>query len=127
MPRAQSTSLSITLMLLIAAWMSPSASAQSQSNADASVTNSELLNNIVQRMAEAQLLNRAHIRPYTVTRDYVVYGRDADNPKGHVLARIDFLPPNQKSYNIAESTGGMQEKVVRRILEHEVEVTKDPA
>lgn len=125
MPRAQSTSLSITLMLLLAVWMSLPASAQS--NAEAFPTNSELLNNIVQRMTEAQLQNRAHIRPYSVTRDYVVYGHDADNPKGHVLARIDFLPPNQKSYNIAESTGGMQEKVVRRILEHEVEVTKDPA
>jgi hypothetical protein len=91
-----------------------------------SVANSELLQKIVERMTASLLENRARIKSYTVTRAYMLYGKDAENPRSRVLARISFLPPDQKSYDISESSGGMGEKVVRRVLEHEVEVAKDP-
>jgi len=84
------------------------------------------LKHIIQRMEEAQLQNRQQVRPYSVTRDYLLYGSEPDHIKGHIVAKVNFLPPNQKSYDIAESTGGFQEKVVRRVLDHEVDVTRDP-
>jgi outer membrane lipoprotein-sorting protein len=111
----------ILLVLIVAcAELSVAASDKSAS------VNPELLNSIIQRMEQALLQNRAHARPYSVTRDYVLYGNDADHVKGHIVAQVNFLPPNRKSYDIAESTGGFQEKVVRRVLDHEVEVTRDP-
>ena len=122
MPRSQNASMSLILLLLMFACAElPTAMAEELSS-----VNPELLNAIIQRMEEAQLQNRARIRPYSVTRDYVLYGSDAEHVKGHIVAHVNFLPPNRKSYEIAESTGGFQEKVVRRVLEHEVEVTRDP-
>jgi hypothetical protein len=93
---------------------------------ESSSVSPELLNAIIQHMEEAQMQNRARVRQYSVTRDYVLYGSDLEHVKGHIVAQVNFLPPNRKSYDIAESTGGFQEKVVRRVLEHEVEVTRDP-
>jgi len=122
MPRSHNASMSLIMLLLMAA-CAQTLIAQAE---EASGANPELLNNIIQRMEEAQLQNRARVRPYTVIRDYVVYGSDPDEVKGHVVAQVNFLPPNRKSYEIAESTGGFHEKVVRRVLEHEVEVTRDP-
>ena len=126
MDRCDRTSMSIILLILLAACASLPAGATDQPRETQSGPNPDLLNAIIQRMEQAQLQNRAHARPYSVTRDYVLYGSDLDKIKGHVVARVNFLPPNRKSYNIAESTGGFQEKVVRRVLEHEVEVTRDP-
>ena len=111
----------ILLLLAIACIELPVAAAEESSG-----TNPELLNTIIRRMEEAQLKNRAQVRPYSVTRDYVLYGSDPEHVKGHIVAQVSFLPPNRKSYEIAASTGGFQEKVVRRVLEHEVEVTRDP-
>ena len=114
--------MSLILLLLVAACAQlPATAADNSSSA-----NPELLNSIIQRMEEALQQNRAHARPYSVTRDYILYGSDPDHVKGHIVAHVNFLPPNRKSYDIAESTGGFQEKVVRRVLEHEIEVTRDP-
>lgn len=81
---------------------------------------------LVKRIIEAQLNSRAHARPYSVTREYKVFGSDSDRPRTEILAQVNFLPPNVKSYGIDQSTGGMGEKVVRRILDHEVDATRDP-
>jgi hypothetical protein len=122
MVRSNSTSMSLILLLLLVACVQLPATAQEEKSS----VNSELLNRIIQHMEEAQLQNRAQVRPYSVTRDYLLYGNDPEHIKGHIVAKVNFLPPNQKSYNIAESTGGFQEKVVRRVLDHEVDVTRDP-
>jgi outer membrane lipoprotein-sorting protein len=81
---------------------------------------------LVKRIVDAQLDSRARSKPYSVTREYKVFGSDNNRPRTEVLAQINFLPPNVKSYGIDQSTGGMGEKVVRRILDHEVDATRDP-
>ena len=81
---------------------------------------------LVKRIMEAQLDSRARAKPYSVTREYKVFGSNEDRPRTEVLAQVNFLPPNVKSYGIDQSTGGMGEKVVRRILDHEVDATRDP-
>jgi hypothetical protein len=81
---------------------------------------------IAQKMARAQAENHAKVKPYSVKREYRVFGEDASNPRTEVIAEINFLPPNRKTYDIDESTGGMGEKVVRRILDHEVDAARDP-
>ncbi len=86
----------------------------------------DLLPMIVQRMTQRIQENHLNIRPYTVTRAYTLYRHDESVPKTEVVARVNFLPPNQKSYDIAQTSGGMGEKVIRKVLEHEVEVAKDP-
>jgi hypothetical protein len=122
MPRSQNASISLIILLLMVACVQlPLAEGQESSS-----ISPELLNAIIQRVEEAQLQNRQQVRPYSVTRDYLLYGNDPDHIKGHIVAKVNFLPPNQKSYDIAESTGGFQEKVVRRVLDHEVDVTRDP-
>ncbi|PYY17607.1 MAG: hypothetical protein DMG61_02120 [Acidobacteria bacterium] len=81
---------------------------------------------LVKRIVEAQSNSRARAKPYSVTREYKVFGSDENRPRTEVLAQVNFLPPNVKSYGIDQSTGGMGEKVVRRILDHEVDATRDP-
>jgi len=81
---------------------------------------------LVKRIIEAQLDNHANAKPYSVTREYKVFVADSNQPRTKVRAQVNFLPPNVKSYDIDQSTGGMGEKVVRRILDHEVDATRDP-
>src|SRR5436305_7365217 len=81
---------------------------------------------LVQRITEAQLDNGNRVKPYSVTREYKVFGADAVRPRTEVVAKVNFLPPNVKSYDIDQSTGGMGEKIVRHILDHEVDATRDP-
>ena len=84
------------------------------------------LANLIERITQAQLENRTRTKAYSVTRDYKVFGTDADHPRTEVVAKVNFLPPNVKSYDIDQSTGGMGEKVIRHILDHEVDAARDP-
>jgi len=80
---------------------------------------------IVTRMEQAQSDNRAHFRPYVVTRDYKLYGSDGGRATAEVIADISFQPPNQKQYQIKQSSGsGSGEKVVRRVLDKETEMAR---
>ena len=81
---------------------------------------------LVKRITEAQLDNHERAKAYSVTREYKVFGNDAVTPRTEVVAKINFLPPDLKNYDIDQSTGGMGEKVVRRILDHEVDAARDP-
>lgn len=81
---------------------------------------------LVTKITEAQLNNHERTKAYSVTREYKVFGGDAETPRTQVVARINFLPPDVKNYDIDQSTGGMGEKVVRRILDHEVDAARDP-
>jgi hypothetical protein len=106
------------LLLYLAAVVAP-ASAQTRST----IPNVET---IIARMAQAQGENRARLRPYIVTRDYKLFGKERHETKSQVIADVSFVPPDFKKYAIQHANGtGLGEKIVRRMLESEVEVAKD--
>jgi hypothetical protein len=81
---------------------------------------------IISRMAQARADNRARFRSYIVTRDYKLFGKERQKTESQVTADIIFDPPDFKKYAIQQTSGaGLGEKIVRRMLESEVEVTKD--
>ncbi len=81
---------------------------------------------IIARMAQAQAENRARLRPYIVTRDYKLFGKERHETKSQVIADVTFVPPDFKKYAIQHANGtGLGEKIVRRMLESEAEVAKD--
>ncbi len=82
---------------------------------------------IVSNMVRAQRANRAQHTAYEVTRNYQVFKPEHPDSTSKVVAEVDFLPPGAKSFKITQSTGGMVEHVVRKSLEHEVELTQDPS
>ena len=83
---------------------------------------------IVARMAQARAENRARLRPYLVTRDYQLFGKERDKTKSQVIADVAFVPPDTKKYTIQQTNGsGLGGIIVRRMLASEAEVTKDYA
>jgi hypothetical protein len=81
---------------------------------------------IVARMAQARAKNQARFCPYVVTRDYKLFGKQRDKTKSQVVADVTFVPPAFKKYAIQQTNGtGLGEKIVRRMLEREVEIAKD--
>jgi hypothetical protein len=84
------------------------------------------LNTILARMALARAENRTHLRPYMVTRDYKLLGKDRVEPKAQVVADVSFIPPNVKQYAIERASGtGLGERIVRRMLASEATAAKD--
>jgi hypothetical protein len=83
------------------------------------------LQTIVDRLEHAQAENRTSFHPYTVTRDYQLFGSEPQ-PQSTVIAQVTFLPPDSKHYEIRQTSGsGQGEKVVRKVLDHEKEMAKD--
>jgi hypothetical protein len=81
---------------------------------------------IIARMAQARAENRARLRPYVVTRNYKLFGKDESKAKSEVIADVAFVPPDSKKYTIEETNGsGMGQILVRRMLAVEAEVEKD--
>jgi hypothetical protein len=81
---------------------------------------------IIARMAQARAENRARLRPYIVTRNYKLFGKDESKAKSEVIADVAFVPPDSKKYTIEETNGsGLGQILVRRILANEAEVSKD--
>jgi hypothetical protein len=106
-------SLCISLLCLIAA-----GEASAQKN-----PHSPSLNDIVARMEKARELNQAGFRPFTVTRDYKLFGKKGRTAKSQVIADITFVPPGSKNFSIRKSSGsGMGESIVRRMLTGEAEL-----
>lgn len=80
---------------------------------------------IITRMGQARAENRARFRPYKVTRDYKLFGKEEDKPKSQVIADVSFVPPNSKHFSIKQSSGaGFGERIVRQMLEGEAEAVK---
>ena len=80
---------------------------------------------IITSMGEARAENRARLRPYKVTRDYKLFGKEKHKPKSQVVADVSFVPPNSKKFAIQETNGaGLGERIVRQMLEGEVEAVK---
>jgi len=83
---------------------------------------------IVARMAQARAENRARLRPYIVTRNYKLFGKEEGEAKSEVIADVAFVPPDSKEYIIQATNGsGLGQMIVRRMLANEAEVTKDYA
>lgn len=77
---------------------------------------------IVVQMTQAQADNRAHSRPYIVTRNYKLFDHEGHiDFKSQVIAAITVEPPDSKTYVIQSTLGsGWGEKVVRKMLDGEV-------
>ncbi|HEX2521269.1 MAG TPA: outer membrane lipoprotein-sorting protein [Terriglobia bacterium] len=110
--------ISWMLLFSLIAIVSP-ASAQTTSTVPAVET-------IIARMAQARAENRHRFRPYIVTRDYKLFGKERQDTKSQVTAEVTFVPPNSKRYAIQQSIGTrLGERIVRRMLESEAEIAKD--
>jgi hypothetical protein len=81
------------------------------------------VNEIVTRMENAREMNQAGIRPFTVTRDYRLFGKEEPKAKSQVIVDVNFVPPRSKTFYIRKTVGsGMGESIVRRMLTSEVEL-----
>ena len=79
---------------------------------------------IVARMVAAQQQAKDNLRAYQATRKYQIF--KGQEQKSQVTAEVNYEPPQRKSYNIVQSTGGPGEGVIKKTLEHEVAATRDP-
>jgi len=84
---------------------------------------------IISHMVQARSENRAHLRPYQVTRDYQLFlGKETQKSASEVTAGVTFVPPNSKKYVIEKTSGGgLGETIVRQILASEAELLKNQA
>ena len=81
---------------------------------------------IVARMGQSRAENRAQFRPYVVTREYKLFGKEKGKTRSQVIADVAFVPPDSKKFTIQQTTGsGLGGTIVRRMLANEAEVTKD--
>jgi len=80
---------------------------------------------ILLRMARARTDNQAHLRPYSVTRQYRLVGSQ-EQTRSEVIADVSFVPPAFKQFVIQKSSGiGLGERIVRQMLEHETDIVKN--
>jgi hypothetical protein len=64
--------------------------------------------------------------PYEVTREYKVFRGAEKQSISEVIAQINFVPPDMKTYKIIQSKGNSRgEKMVRELLDRETESTKN--
>jgi hypothetical protein len=78
---------------------------------------------IVARMVTAYAENRTHLRPYVLTRRYLVL--KSGQQKSKIIAAIIYLPPEANTFEIRDSTGGKAEGVVRKMLDKEMQLSRD--
>ena len=84
------------------------------------------LETILARMSRAEIQNRTHRRPYSVTREYELFGQDRNNARSQVIATITFLPPDSRNYSVRRAGGSaIGEMIVRRVLGREASIAKD--
>jgi hypothetical protein len=74
---------------------------------------------IVVQMERAQMDSRPGVS-YQVVREYRLFSEKSATPSSEVVAEVDYLPPDRKTYEIQKHTGSSRgQDVVRRILQHE--------
>src|ERR1700674_2490129 len=64
-----------------------------------------LTENIIAHMAQAGERNHDHFRPYVVTVNYKLFGKESVAPTSEVIAELTFVPPYLKSYAIRNVNG----------------------
>ena len=112
---------SLALMMLMGA------AANASEPSPSTVNNAPDVETIVARMIGARIENRARLRPYQVTRNYKLFGKEKQKLKSEVNADITFAPPGAERFLIRKIEGlGLGEVIVRKILESESEVLADP-
>ncbi len=62
------------------------------------------LNRILQRLEEVQHQDPAQSRPYEVRREYKVFRGYDKQPTSEVIAQINFVPPDMKTYKITSAS-----------------------
>jgi len=83
------------------------------------------LNLILQRLEEVQHQDPARSRPYEVRREYKVFRGYDKRPTSEVMAQINFVPPDMKTYKIIQALGNSRgERIVRELLDRETESAK---
>jgi hypothetical protein len=81
---------------------------------------------LISRMTAAQAANHGQVKEYTVVRQYTLRSGNNENSDSKVVAEVSYAPPARKEYEIRETIGsGRGEKVVRRVLDHEVDTKSD--
>src|SRR5689334_12159379 len=84
------------------------------------------LNAIVASVEEVQETNAATMKAYHVTREYKVFHENDVQPVSTILVLISFAPPTSETYVIQRRSGDPRgEKIVRQILDQEIESAKD--
>ena len=82
------------------------------------------LNLILQRMEDILHRDPAQSLPYEVTREYKVFRGYSKQSTSEVIAQIDFVPPDVKTYKIIQARGNSAgERMVREILDRETDST----
>jgi hypothetical protein len=105
--------LMITLLCSFARAQQPPA----KSSADA-----PQLSSILEQMQKVQAQPRPAL-PYQVIRDYRLTGEKASEPGSEIVAELDSISPQEKSFVIQKRVGsGRAEEVVRKILQHEIQI-----
>lgn len=86
------------------------------------------LDRIVTAMEQRQADNHAAARPYSIVREYRLFGSEsAQQPESVVVARIQYLDPDHTQYAILTSSGSSRGVgIVHRVLDNETEIHKDP-
>ena len=81
---------------------------------------------VIMGLEAAQRANHAHMVPFTVIREYVLFSGDDTQPKGTVTAEVHFQPPTTKTWEIKQTSGSDRaERVVKGVLEREVKYAND--
>ncbi len=94
----------------------------SQTPSSAAEIGSPNLNLILQRLEDIQHQDATHSRPYEVTREYKVFRGDDKQPTSEVMAEIDFIPPDKKTYKITQTKGNLSgATMVRELLDRETD------
>jgi hypothetical protein len=78
------------------------------------------VNTIVARMMAVLQESRMGGRAFTVRRDYQLFDKKWES-KAQVVVRVSFVPPDKLGYEIEKSRGGFGEKILRDMLDREME------
>lgn len=77
---------------------------------------------ILQRLEDIQHQDPAQSRPYEVKREYKLFHGYDKGPTSEVIAEIDFVPPDKRTYKIIQARGNSTgERLVRELLDRETE------
>src|SRR6266567_7579 len=83
------------------------------------------IHEIVSRMMFAQQENKAHLRAFTMKRDYQILDKQHDR-KAQVIASITVVPSGQEQHKIESNSGStIWQKILREVLAKEGESPED--